>query len=65
MEKKARYTVVVRLYVKLPSHQSDWFIDYLTLAGRNNPARGQKEGDIRPKNQQETERETKSKQADK
>ena len=34
----------------------DWLIDYLTLADCNNPARGQKQEDIRTENEQETER---------
>ena len=35
----------------------DWLIDYLTLADCNNPARGQKQGDIRTKDEkQETEK---------
>ena len=42
-------------------HQSDgWLvdrlIDYLTMADCNNPARGQKEGNIRTKNEDETEK---------
>ena len=29
----------------------DWLIDHLTLADCNNPARGQKQGDIRSKDE--------------
>ena len=33
-----------------------WLIDYLTSADCNNPARGQKQGNIRTDDEQETER---------
>ena len=36
----------------------DWLIDNLTLADCNNPARGQKQGNIRINNEQETEEKT-------